>query len=216
MVLDVASRSVEERRDYDRTCRFLSCAFQPTLLGLPELSLDSEAPLKQVILTQPLKRPKIIKSFQHFKATMSLGNSFQGVVGYLAEKCIAVWAAKEEVARLYLDEIIELCLYGPKRIEDITMSGALLANDDFAAQDSYPRALALSFLLRLDNSEKSEKRKKGEESGLAEQILIRLVDLNQSDYNKEYKIHTQNHKRRVLTHNSLNHHSRRLTQVNCY
>ena len=51
LVLDVASRSVEERRDYDRTCRFLSCAFQPTLLGLPELSLDPEAPLKQVIMT---------------------------------------------------------------------------------------------------------------------------------------------------------------------
>ena len=130
---------------------------------------------------------------------MSLGNSFQGVVGYLTEKCIAVWAAKEEVARLYLYEIIELCLYGPKRIEDTTMSGALLASDDFVAQDSYPRALVLSFLLKLDISEKSEKRKEEEERGLAEQVLVRLVDLNLSDYNKEYKIHTQNHKRRVLT-----------------
>lgn len=73
------------------------------------------------------------------------------------------------------------------------MSGAAMASDDPTAQDSYPRALVLAFLLNLKPSSERERQ----ELNLPEQILLRLVDQNLSEFTQEYKIHSQSHKRRV-------------------
>lgn len=66
---------------------------------------------------------------------MALGNQFCAIVGNLTKKCVDVWSTNREVGRLYLEEIIVLCLYGPKRQEATsTMAGTMIASDDVTAQ----------------------------------------------------------------------------------
>lgn len=93
------------------------------------------------------------------------------------------------------------------------MSGTMIPSDDPTAQDSYVRALALSVLLNKkepqqqhekqqntkenNNKEKEEEESKEKNLAFVNDVMMRLIDMNLKEFSKDYKIHSQGHKKRV-------------------
>jgi hypothetical protein len=167
----------------------LTEAFHPTLLRKPELSQDYDSPLRVL-----------------FRKAVKAGDVSMGVVNALIAVCAPVWfdlSTDPTIALLYLDEISLLVTFGPVRkgdnadldlSEDLAIS--VLDEESFygplpdvPTQDSFGRALLVSYFHKYLTVNKSEKAEE-----LVGQVIIALLEVNfGQEYAKKIRLHDQQH-----------------------